>query len=450
MPRFCRVAARVPPGFTNSVLDVFLNSKQRLNVATFFRTLALPFTWPAHYHFWGSIAIVLFSSTVIIWQVNDRFTYANGSLKRDVEARWGAPIRQPSPTLRYVASDAAFNTLTPLAFDKQKIQINATMNYRKRGLVYFSGFDFTFDARYFVTNPAPHPIDVVFVFPIQANRNRILLSDLVFAVDDVPQSLPLHKSRDKLVWTGRLATGSTLSLRIGFAGRGLEQFVYRLDPALPARGVDLGISVIGGENFDYPNGVVPAQTQLMEDGQLTLNWQFPALQSGVPIGLVLPSEESFDTILTTMTLRSWAPFTVLFACLVLYQHQRRKRWSLFDAWFMASLFAFFYVLLAYLAAYMNFFAAFALSSLIVGVLLTGLIRRSLGLGSHRMAAGLVAAALVVPSLAVTFPEHTGLIYTLEILSGLIVVAWLSSRGLTNTAMPNASEPETNDPAPRYS
>ena len=71
-------------------------------MANVLKTLALPFTLPAHYHFWGAIAIVLFSSAVIIFQVNDRLTYANGSLKRDVEARWGEPIKQPSPTLRYV------------------------------------------------------------------------------------------------------------------------------------------------------------------------------------------------------------------------------------------------------------------------------------------------------------------------------------------------------------
>lgn len=63
-----------------------------------------------------------------------------------------------------------------------------------------------------------------------------------------------------------------------------------------ARGIDLTMSVAGGENFDYPHGVVPAQTQTLEDGRLRLNWKFPALQSGVTIRLVLPSEQSFEKV----------------------------------------------------------------------------------------------------------------------------------------------------------
>ena len=99
---------------------------------------------PARYHFYGSLAIVLLVSAAISGQMLDRQSFANSELHRDVMDRWGAPIVQPSPSVRYVPSGAVFNTLSPLPLQSQEVVVDAAMNYRKRGLVYFSGFDFTF------------------------------------------------------------------------------------------------------------------------------------------------------------------------------------------------------------------------------------------------------------------------------------------------------------------
>ena len=94
---------------------------------------------------------------------------------------------------------------------------------------------------------------------------------------------------------------------------------------------------------------------------------------------------------------------------------------------MASVFAFFFVLLAYLAAYMHFYLAYPLALAVIGGLLYIYLRRTLGedAGVYVMAG--LAAFLFVPTLAVIFEGYTGLIYTLEILAGLVVAMVLTTR-----------------------
>ena len=62
-------------------------------------------------------AIVLAATFVIADQVESRDDFANSELAKDVESRWGAPVDQPAPSLRYVESGSIFTELKPLAFD---------------------------------------------------------------------------------------------------------------------------------------------------------------------------------------------------------------------------------------------------------------------------------------------------------------------------------------------
>ena len=85
----------------------------------------------------GAVAFLIMSFTAIVitTQVRNRATFANVELYEDVIDRWGAPIEQPSPTVRYVATGAVFTELASLPLTSQTITMDATMNYRKRGLV---------------------------------------------------------------------------------------------------------------------------------------------------------------------------------------------------------------------------------------------------------------------------------------------------------------------------
>lgn len=391
------------------------------------RQLAALFQLTCRFHLWGSFAIVIFVSLVISSQITNRYHFASSKLHEDVIERWGAPIVQPVPSVRFVESGTVFSHLEALPFARQDVVIDAAMNYRKRGLTYFSGFDFAFRGTYGVRNDQGKTIDMVFVFPIQMSKNQVLLSNLDFRVNGEPQPVDLAETADRLVWTGRLLEDESLDLHISFRGRGLDALTYLLDPSLPVRDFQLAFHISGGDHFDYDAGVVPATKTVTGADRVTLTWEFASLESGVPVGVRLPSETSFDDVLTTMITRAWAPFLLFFAALVGLALFLERPMTFYESYLVAAVYSFFFVLLVYLAAYMHFYLAYPLSLAVIGTLLYLYLRKVLTDRAGPYVLGSLVAFLLIPTLAVILVGYTGLIYTLEILAGLGAILVLTTR-----------------------
>jgi hypothetical protein len=390
---------------------------------------------------------IVFATSVIGDQVTGRTDFANSELSKDVESRWGAPVVQAAPSVRYVQSGSVFTVLKPLALSKQHVEVDAQMNYRKRGLKYFSGFDFNFTGDYLLENPEGHDIDVAFVFPLEVDKSQVLLSELSFAVGGAPASLDLGGSGDRLVWTGRLPRGASQTVAIRYRARGLDSFVYKLDPSLPARDLKLHVGVEGGDNFDYPAGVLSAQSTSVTREKVTLDWAYPSLESGVSLGVVLPSQKEYDALVGTMTGRAWVPgLAFLVALLVLARKNKRPLLGL-ELVLAASVWAFFYVLVAYLGAFVHFYLAYAVASLGLGAAMTVWLRRLFPTESKWTPALLWVGTLVVPTGAVVLQGYTGLIYTLELLAGLLAAMALITRPAVRAFLSDALSPRKVEPCP---
>jgi hypothetical protein len=382
---------------------------------------------PARYHFWGCLAIVLGVGVAISGQMGDRRNFADSELHRDVMERWGAPIVQPSPSVRFVPSGAVFNALAPLPLARQEIAVDTQMNYRRRGLVFFSGFDFALRGDYAIENDQGRDIDVVFVFPIQVEKNRVLLSDLAFTVDGAAATPQLAEGGDKLAWTGHLAAGGRVDLHVAFRGRGLDSFTYVLDPAQPVKQFHLALRIAGGDHFDYRDGVVPAAESRAEGGRVQLDWRYASLESGIPAGVILPSEKAYDELIATMVRRAWAPFLLFFAGVVALCVLEKRRLRFYESYLVAAAYALFFVLFAYLAAFINFYVAWLLALAVVGGLLYSYLRLALSALAARYLLPLLGSTLVVPNVAVALQGYTGLIYTLEVTTLLAVAMFVTSR-----------------------
>lgn len=393
----------------------------------FRRLIHLTLLLPARYHFFGSLAIVLTVLIVMAVRIADRQSFAAGELYEEVAERWGAPIDQPVPSVRYVESGSVFNRLEALPLASQQVRIDAAMNYRKRGLVYFSGFDFDFDGRYRLRNDRGKTIDAVFVLPLPKIRDQVLLSDLRFTVDGEAQKVELVEGRGRLQWTGRLEHGAEKQIDIAFKGRGLDRFTYRLDPSLPVRDFSFELAITGGRGHDYAAGVMPA-VETQQDGEKTvLAWRYDALESGIPVGAILPSEEAWDAVILKMLLHATPAFVLFFACLIAIFESFGAKPRLYQCYLLAAGWAFFYVLLPYLAAFVHFYLAWACSLAVVGFLITSFAGRLIGPRARRYAAAALAPSLLVPSLSVMIQGFTGLVYTAEILAILVVLMRFAAR-----------------------
>lgn len=379
------------------------------------------------HHLGGCVVIVLALNAVLSVQIADRTQFADSELRRDVMERWGAPIVQPAPSLRYVPSGTVFTSLAAMALESQDIQVAARMSYRKRGLIYFSGFELDFSGTYVAKNAQEHDIDVVFVFPVSLDKNQVLLSDLNFAVDGVESPIQLAKEGDKLVWTGRLEPGAERRFKIHFSGRGLDQFTYVLDPSMPVRQLTLQLGISGGSNYDYAFGVVPATSTRSENEQTQLEWRFTSLESGVPLGVTLPSIRSYDQLVATMARRSLASFLLFWAVFALLLAKQGRSTVFYESYMVAAGWGLFPVLLAYLAAFLPFAPACAFALVLISSLLVWFTGRLVP-GETRQLTALVAASLWIPTLAILLEGYTGLVYTLEIFALLAATMHLATQG----------------------
>ena len=378
-----------------------------------------------HSHLVLALVPVVLTGVIVSGQVEDRADFANTELAQGVEDRWGEPVRQPAPSLRVVESGSVFTELKPMPFDSQHVRVDAAMNYRKRGLRYFSGFDFAFRADYGYANTSAHDEDVAFIFPIEFNKSQVLLSDVELTVNGKPAQVELKEDGTCLLWTGRVPAGERVAFTLGYKARGLGSFIYRLDPALPARDIAVHLSVTGGDNFDFPEGTLSAQSITQTKDALTFDWKYSALESGVSLGLVLPSEKSYDAIIATMARRAWAPFLSFFGLWFVLSLGARRKLMFYEVGLLSATYAFFFVLVAYLSAFIHFYVAWPLCLGLMGAAIVMYLKK---LFPEAPVALLMLGwlwSMGVPTLAVVVPGYTGLIYTLELLAALIAALHLS-------------------------
>jgi hypothetical protein len=171
---------------------------------------------------------------------------------------------------------------------------------------------------------------------------------------------------------------------------------------------------------------------------VALEWRYASLESGVQLGVILPSEKTFDTLIATMARRAWVPCLAFFLLLAGLGLRHRRPLAAYEAYLLAAVYGFFFVLLAYLAAFMNFYVAYALCALVLGAAVVAYVKRLFPEERKALLAGVWGATLVVPTLAVVLEGYTGLIYTLELLAALLGLMVLSTRASVRAYLSDVS------------
>jgi inner membrane protein involved in colicin E2 resistance len=139
-------------------------------------------------------------------------------------------------------------------------------------------------------------------------------------------------------------------------------------------------------------------------------------------------------VILRMVRRAWATFALFFAALTGLAVLHQRRLARMETYLASAGYAFFFVLLPYLAAYMHFYVAYAVATAVVGGLLQVYLTRVLPESGGAQVALVIVALLVVPTLAVVLERHTGIIYALEILAGLALLMLMSVRPAVRAAV----------------
>src|SRR6185295_3029774 len=130
---------------------------------------------------------LIFVSTSIAWMILGgtiawRTDESSGRLRGSVTSLWGAPHAQKAPfaeSLTPPPTPAAKPITAPP--DASDIRASVNLEYRQKGLLWFSTYKVAFEGDYDFRNPDPNNPNFRIVLPLPATQ--AVYDDLLFTVD---------------------------------------------------------------------------------------------------------------------------------------------------------------------------------------------------------------------------------------------------------------------------
>jgi len=332
---------------------------------------------------------------------------------------WGGNLEQPMPSVRYKGFGSDVSALGKKELHASDVSVTLTVDYRKKGLVYYTGYVADFTGKYTITNPEAQKIYLSFIFPYPMKQGEGMLRDVKLLVNNREDTENTEYQESLLLWTGALEPSSSLDMTVQYSGRGLRHFVYGFEPGRQINRFKMKMDILGASDVDYPvSTMTPTRTEETARGK-SLVWELESVMTQLNIGVVLPDRINIARQISVMTLRSPAFFLLFLGALLLIFALTAIPLNFIQVAMMSAAFFLFYPLFAYLSMYMSPVASFSLSFVVMGALIFNYARNIHG----TKIAGAIGLAytffLGLTSLAALLPAYSGLIYVIE---GVVVLA----------------------------
>lgn len=180
-----------------------------------------------------SIAWAILGSTILY-----RTNYSDEQLKGRVSSAWGTAQEQTPPTAAYQITSqkqvtetengtATVRTVehkTGITLPLEQTRANAALrlDYRKKGLLWYSTYQVDFSGVYRFSNPSDQAQEVTFRMHLPASQ--AVYDDLNFSVNDV--SVATTSEKNDAVATVLLQPRETAALRVAYRSHGLDNWSY--------------------------------------------------------------------------------------------------------------------------------------------------------------------------------------------------------------------------------
>src|SRR6266850_1856150 len=355
------------------------------------------------------IAIVaIFVCTAVAWAILGSTIFyrtynAESGLSGRVASTWGAPQGQAPPAIAYewpeektveVEEKGRKITRTERQIHSEVVKIDASrvaaafhIDYRQKGLLWFSTYKVDFDGAYTFQNPTSREEEFVFRLPFPAQQ--AVYDNVQLLLDDKPLTL---------TFSGSQARDFHLLVKTDFSG------------------------------FDFPdNSLSPTEKRQTANGW-ELEWNYQNLVSGFDIALKMPQKLQPGPLAGRISY--FAPVSLFFFFFLVFMLSTLRGNDLhpMNYFFLACAFFAFHLLLAYLADHISIHAAFVISSVVSIALVVSYLRLVVDLRFAVVDAGLTQLIyLVLFSYAFFFEGFTGLAVTIGAILTLFVVMQMTGR-----------------------
>ena len=375
---------------------------------------------------------LLFLPLLIGWfllmiRVQTRTRFALWSQMESVKRIWGGNLEQPMPSIRYKGFGSNVSTLNKGRIHASDISVELEMDYRKKGLVYYTGYNANFVGKYTIQNLEDEKIYLSFIFPYPMQQGEGILQNVKLLVNDEEDTENTEYQQNLALWTGLLEPEELLNVTVQYHSRGLNHFIYGFEPGRQINNFHMTLQVSGASNVDYPvSTMTPTQTEATPEGTMLI-WELDRSLTEFNIGVILPDKLNVAQQIAVMARRAPAFFLLFLASLCAILTLSENPLNFIRIAIICVAYFFFYPLFAYLSVYMHVGLSFVLSFAIPGLLIFNYSRI---LYNIKIATAICLAYtfyLGITSLAALFPTHTGLILVIEGVVLLAVIMQVLSR-----------------------
>lgn len=340
-----------------------------------------------------------------------------------VKQIWGGNLAQPMPSVRYKRFGSDVSSLSKGEIHAADISVTLQMDYRKKGLVYYTGYNAKFIGKYTIKNPENENIYLSFIFPYPTQQGEGVLQNVKLLVNGKEDTQDTEYQPNLTLWTGLLKPSDSLEMTVEYDGRGLNQFRYGFEPGKQINNFSMKLNVQGAKALDYAESTMPPTESPKETPQgKILSWNLDKALTQLNIGVILPDKLNIEKQLYLMTYRAPAFFILFLISLMVIMRLFGESLNFLQIAITSIAYFLFYPLFAYLLIYLGVIYSFIISFIIIGILIFNYIRI---LHNLKMAVSIVTAYIFylgITSLASLLPTYTGLILTVEgvILMGIIM------------------------------
>jgi inner membrane protein involved in colicin E2 resistance len=391
--------------------------------------------------------IGIFACTCVAWMIlGTSIFYRTDNLGPVLSSRvgstWGTDQQQRPPSTNYFTDEVKtvvveedkkkiekqehYSLAHFVPLDSSHIEADFQIDYRKKGLLWFSTYKVAFDGTYTFKNPTAQ--ERVFTIRLPLPAKQAVYDNLQLTLDGTPLTLTYGGAEVSAM--GRVAANGTGTLKTGYRSQGLDAWSYQF-----ANGEDVArindfhlLMKTNFGGFDFPENTL-SPTEKHETAQgWDLKWDYQNLVSGFNVSLKMPQKLQPGPLAGKISY--FAPVSLFFFFFLIFILSALRGIDLhpMNYFFLAAAFFAFHLLLAYLCDHVSIHAAFAISSVVSILLVVSYLRLVVNFKFALIDAGLSQLIyLVLFSYAFFFEGFTGLAVTIGAILTLFVVMQMTGR-----------------------
>jgi hypothetical protein len=376
------------------------------------------------------IAIVfIFGCVSVAWFVLAGVTAvrtqdAGSTLSPRVQELWGPALTQVAPTALVTSADRVVRGQA-VQIESSDLNVNLHLDYRQKGLQWYSTYEVDFDGKYKFINPLDQPVTMTVQYNFPASNT--LYDNFKFEINGT-RILPDSDLSKGLTGTITLGAKETANLNITYKSRGIDRWTYRFGSGITnVKNFRLTVNT-DFRNYDFPQQSVSASERKTTDTGAQLVWKFDSTVAGFNIGVEMPKKLQPGALASQMSF--FAPVSLLFffTVLVIIGAVRGTNLHPMHYFFLGAAFFAFHLLFAYLADLVAIEIAFVIAAIVSLLLVITYVGRMANWKFALREVGISQLLfLVLFSYAFFYEGYTGLVITIGAIITLAVMMQVTAK-----------------------